>query len=87
MCLFEKKAGHKHLYHSGMEALAAVPLQTCRYNEQCFLSSSSHICKGLINRLLTLLSQESPHREIKDAINTWSQHHDHLPLQKEIQSA
>jgi len=52
----------------------------------CFLSSS-HACKGLVNRLLPSLNLEIPYGDVNDAIDDWSEHHDSSPLQKGIQPA
>jgi len=41
----------------------------------CFLSSS-HACKGLVNRLLPSLNLETPFEDVNDAIDDWSKHHD-----------
>ena len=35
ICLLEKKTGHKHPYHSDMQAWAFVPLQTCPCHASC----------------------------------------------------
>jgi len=52
----------------------------------CFLSSS-HACKGLVNRLLPSLNLEIPYGDVNDAIDDWSEHHDSSPLEKETQAA
>ena len=52
----------------------------------CFLSSS-HACKGLVNRLLPSLNLEIPHGDVNDAIDDWSKHHDSSPLEKGTQAA
>ena len=41
----------------------------------CFLSSS-HACKGLVNRLLPSLNLETPFEDVNDATDDWSKHHD-----------
>jgi len=41
-------------------------------------------CKDLVSRLLPILIQDPPHGKVKDATDAWSQHHDYLPLHKEI---
>ena len=86
MCLLEKKTGHKHLYQSDMQAWAFVPQQTYVLSLPCFLSSS-HACKGLVNRLLPSLNLEIPYGDVSDAIDDWSKHHDSSPLEKGIQAA
>jgi len=86
MCLLEKKTGHKHLYQSDMQAWAFVPQQTYVLSLPCFLSSS-HACKGLVNRLLPSLNLEIPYGDVNDAIDDWSEHHDSSPLEKGIQAA
>jgi len=52
----------------------------------CFLSSS-HACKGLVNRLLPYLNLEIPYGDVNDAIDDWSEHHDSSPLEKGIHAA
>jgi len=52
----------------------------------CFLSSS-HACKGLVNRLLPSLNLEIPYGVVNDAIDDWSKHRDSSPLEKGTQAA
>jgi len=86
MCLLEKKTGHKHPYQSDMQTWAFVPRQTYSCHVSSFLSSS-HACKGLVNRLLPSLNLEIPYGDVNDAIDDWSKHCDSSPLEKGIQAA
>ena len=52
-----------------------------------YFLSSSHACKGLVNRLLPSLNLETPYGDVNDAIDDWSKHHDSSPLEKGIQAA
>ena len=69
------------LGHAGLGLRSAADLSL-----PCFLSSS-HACKGLVNRLLPSLNLEIPYGDLSDAIDEWSEQHDSSPLQKEIQTA
>jgi len=52
----------------------------------CFLSSS-HACKGLVNRLLPSLNLDIPYGDVNNAIDDWTKHHDSSPLEKGTQAA
>ena len=67
--------------HTGLGLRPAADLSL-----PCFLSSS-HACKGLVNRLLPSLNLEIPYGYVNDAIDDWSKHHDSSPLEKGTQAA
>ena len=67
--------------HAGLGLRSAADLSL-----PCFLSSS-HACKGLVNRLLPSLNLEIPYGDVNDAIDDWSKHHDSSPLEKGTQAA
>ena len=67
--------------HAGLGLRSAADLSL-----SCFLSSS-HACKGLVNRLLPSLNLETTYRDVNDAIDDWSKHHDSSPLEKGTQAA
>jgi len=67
--------------HAGLGLRSTVDLSL-----SCFLSSS-HVCKGLVNRLLPSLNPEIPYGDVNDAIDDWSKHHNSSPLEKGIQAA
>jgi len=70
-CWLVSKIGAKSAVFFGLEG-TLLP---------CFLSSS-HACKGLVNRLLPSLNLETPYGDVNDANDDWSKHHDSSPLEK-----
>jgi len=66
--------------HAGLGLRSTVDLSL-----PCFLSSS-HACKGLINRLLFSFNPELPDGDVNDTIDACFEHHDSSSLQKGIQA-
>ena len=67
--------------HAGLGLRSTVGLSL-----PCFLSSS-HACKGFVNRLLPSLNLGIAYGDVNDAIDDWSKHHDSSPLEKGTQAA
>ena len=65
---------------------AGLGLRSVDLSLPCSLSSS-HACKGLVNRLLPFLNLEILYGDVNDPIDDWSEHHDSSPLEKRIQAA
>jgi len=83
MCLLEKNWSQASLSirHAGLGLRSTVDLPL-----PCFLSSS-HACKGLVNRLLPFLNLEIHYGDVNDATDNWYKQRDSSPLEKGIQAA